>query len=378
MNFQLKPRPHMRGNTGKTRSKNLQMLDAVTHALLFVVAWSIVNRYLLFGMEVAIHIVISLVVAVLSGLFAHTIFYMFMDSLEKVKFESFMARIKSTWPRTMGGAPYVTALIVAIGVRDNIPLYVLGLAVIFTEIFVKLVFGGFGNNIFNPAAFAFVFILLAFGGTTLGENLPDIVTSATPLSGLKANGWTMTLHEAYRWVETTGGLGRMLVGLVPGSTGETARLASLIALCYLIYKKALDWVLPIFYLGTIFIITFIYGLIIGAGILYPVIHLLTGGVVFGAVFMATDPVTTPINRQGKMIWAICLALCTLLIRFNASHTEGVALSLLLMNMFVPFIDTQTANITTKNTGKKVLSVFITFVVATVVVIGFTMLRKAFA
>ena len=379
MNFQIKPRPHIRGSEGNTRSKNKQMLDAVTHALLFVAAWAIVNRYVLFGMEAAMHIVLVIITAVLSGLLAHTVFYLFMDGLEKVQYDSFSARLKTTWPKTMMGAPYVTALIVAMIVRVDVPLYVVGIAVFFSEIFVKLVFGGFGNNIFNPAAFAFVFITISYGGTTLTvPYLPDVVSGATPLAGLNMNGWTMTLQEAYRWVVTTGGLGRMLVGVVPGAIGETARLAALIALVYLIYKKAIDWILPLFYLGTVFIITLIYGLIIGAGILYPLIHLLTGGVIFEAVFMATDPVTTPINRQGKAIWAMGLAMFTLLIRFNANHFEGVALSLLLMNMMVPFIDTKTANITTADKNKKVLSLVLSFVIMTVVVIGFTMLRKAFA
>ena len=379
MNFQLKPRPHIRNNTGKEQSGNTEMLNVVTIALLFVAAWAIGSRYVLFGPAVAIHIVLMIVTAVVAGLFAHTIFYLFMDGLEKVKFASFGERLKSTWPRTMAGAPFVTALIIALGTQPRIPLYVVAVAVIITEIFVKLVFGGFGQNLFNPAAFAFLFIALSFGNTTIETwYLPDTITSATPLAGLNRMNWLMTAEEAYHFVRTSGGFGRMLMGNVPGAVAETSRLAILIAFVYMAWKKALDWVLPVFYVGTVFLITLIYGLIIGAGILYPLIHILTGGIIFGAVFMATDPVTTPINRQGKAIWAILLGMFTLLIRFTANHAEGVAFSLLLMNILVPIIDSRTANITIADTSKKIMSIVIAFVASAVIVIGLTMLINAFA
>ena len=354
-------------------ARNKTKLSIVTHALLFVVLSAVLNSYFLFGTAAAIHAVLIIVTAVVSAFFAHTIFYMFFDGLEKTKFSSFAERIKSTVPRTLTGAPLVTALIIGLGVQPSVPLYVVGVATILAEILVKLLFGGFGQNIFNPAAFAFLFIAVSFGNTAIvTPYLPDVMSSATPLAGLNAANWIMTAQEAQNFVVHTGGLGRMLVGQVPGSLGETSRLAMLIACAYITLRKAADWVLPTVYLVTIFIITFIYALIIGTDVLlYPVIHLLTGGVIFGAVFMATDPITTPKNKTGKIIWAIGLAMFTLLIRFNSGHSEGVSFSILLMCILTPLIDTKT----TSEKAKKAMPVIVTFIVAVGVVIGLTLLMN---
>ncbi|MCL1990525.1 MAG: RnfABCDGE type electron transport complex subunit D [Defluviitaleaceae bacterium] len=379
MNFPLKQQgTHMSINTGKSISRNTEILNVVTHALLFVAAWAVFNRHQVFGLAVALHGVLILFTAVTSAVMAHMLFYLFFDWVDKKEFPSFKVQLQSVMKRTWSGTPIVTALILGLAVHPGIALYVIGITVFFAEILAKLLFGGYGQNIFNPVAFGLVFILLAFGATEMmAGHLPDAVTAATPLVGLSQVNWMMDSQEIQRFMTDQGGFLNMLLGLVPGSFGETARLASLLALAYMIYKKVLDWAIPLFYLGTIFVITLVYGFSIGAGWWYPFVHLLTGGIVYGSIFMITDPVTSPINRQGKAIFAILLAMFTLLIRLNTPHPEGVAFAILLMNMFVPFIDAKTANVTLVDTHKKITSVGITFVVALVVVIGFTSLIHFF-
>ena len=363
----------------KTKSRNAIMQNNVLKALSFVALWSIANRFIVFGPAVGIHVILILVTAVVSSLTAHTSFYLFFDWLDKKPFETFKERFAATIPRTLGGAPLVTALILGLAVQPGIALYVLFVAVFFAEVIGKLLYGGYGQNIFNPVAVGLIFIALAFGGTTISTwYLPEAVTGATPLRYLNEANWILTPDGVWDFIAYQGGLLNMFAGLVRGSFGETARFALLLALGYLIYKKALDWVLPLFYLGSIFMIALLQGLVVGAGFMYPVVHLLTGGVIFGAVFLITDPVTTPINRQGKMIFAIFMAMFTLLIRFNSSHMEGVAFSVLLMNMFVPLIDTKTANVTTSQPQKKIQSIMVVFGIAAVVVLGFTFLMNTFA
>lgn len=378
MKFTSKPGPHILPNTGKPKSRNSEILKTVLIALAFVAVWSVVNRFIVFGPAMGIHVILILVTAVVSALFAHTCFYMLFDWLDKKPFASFKERFQSTIPRTKVGAPLVTALIMGLAVQPAVPLYVVFVAVFFAEIIGKLIYGGYGQNIFNPVAVGLIFIALAFQGTEITTwYIADVVTGPTPLAALNAANWHLQSGELQAFITAQGGLWQMLLGTVYGSFGETARLALLIAFGYMAYKKVLDWVMPAFYLGTIFVITLVYGLMIGGGFLYPIVHLLTGGVIFGSVFLITDPVTTPINRQGKAIFAIFMAMFTLLIRFNSSHMEGVAFSVLLMNMFVPLIDSKTAAVTTAKPKKINLAVAGMFGIAAVVVIGFTVLMTTF-
>lgn len=369
MNFPLKPAPHIKG-----KKTNSYILSVIIKAALFVAIWAIYNRFMIFGIETAVHVFLMILVACFSGTIAHFCFYMFFDALEKKKFNSFKERIAPYTHKLKTGETLITGLILSLAMQPTAHLYVVAVVTIFAEIFAKLIFGGYGQNIFNPVAVGLIFNAVTFGGTPLiVPYLPDLVTQATPLAGLNNANWLMDPVSAHNFVISNGGILQMLFGLVPGSVGETSRLALILALCYMVYKKAVDWVIPAIYIGSIFIITLIYGLIVGAGLWYPFIHILTGGIVFGAVFLATDSVTVPINRQGKVIFAILLAMFTLLIRLTSSHAEGVAFSFLLMNMLTSFIDTKTANITSHDTKKKNVTAAITFVIATTIVIGLTIL-----
>ncbi|MCL1997066.1 MAG: RnfABCDGE type electron transport complex subunit D [Defluviitaleaceae bacterium] len=371
MNFPLKPAPHT-----KVGNRHEDIVATVIKAALFVAVWAIYNRFMVFGIETAAHVALMILVACTASTIAHLGFHMAMDALEKKSFTSFKERIAPYKHKIRTGETVVTGLILALAMQPTAHLYVVAIVAIFAEIIGKLIYGGYGQNIFNPVAVGLIFNALTFGGTVLTVGyLPDIITQPTPLAALTTANWIMTPQELANYFANTGGIINMFLGTVPGSVGETSRLALLVALGYMCYKKVADWVTPIFYMGTVYVIMLVYGFIIGAGFWYPVAHLLTGGIVFGAVFLASDPITTPINRQGKVIFAVGLAMFTLLIRLTASPTEGVAFSILLMNMLTPLIDSKTANVTTENTNKKIRSSAIAFAIATVVVIGFTVLTQ---
>ncbi|MCL1995362.1 MAG: RnfABCDGE type electron transport complex subunit D [Defluviitaleaceae bacterium] len=368
MKFPLKSAPHIQGKT-----KNSNILATVLKAALFVAVWSIFNRFFVFGIETALHIVFMIIAACAAGTAAHVIFY-YLGTLKNNDFNFSKFTQKFTTGETV-----VTGLILALAMQSTSHLYAVVIVTLFAEIMGKLIFGGYGQNIFNPIAVGLVFNALAFGGTTLTVGaLPDIVSAATPLAWLNSQNWIINPYTANNFILSSGGVLSMFLGTIPafvgaGAIGETSRLALVLALCYMCYKKAADWTTPVIYVGVVFIIAAVYGFFIGAGFWYPVIHILTGGVIFGAVFLASDSVTIPFNRQGKAIFAILLAMFTMLIRFNTSHVEGVAFSIILMNMMVPFIDSKTLNITSKKIGAKVASVAITFAVALIFVVGFTIL-----
>ncbi|MCL2400304.1 MAG: RnfABCDGE type electron transport complex subunit D [Defluviitaleaceae bacterium] len=362
MRFAYKPSPHI-----KARVSTKDILNTVLIALIFVTAWSLVAQFINFGTDYVLRSALIIAVACVVAILTNVVFY--LVKTDGQKFSSFVERLKSTVPKTKKGAPLITALILALSLPVGTPIYAVIIATIFAEFFAKLLFGGFGGNVFNPAA-----VGLVVGGITFGSQviLPDVYAGATPLATISGlYGWRLTDATGLGFIAGYGGFIPMLFGAVRGSIGDPARVAVLIALVFMIYKRVLDWVVPAVYIATVVAITGLFSLYLGVGIWYPTLHVLSGGLLFGAVFMATDPVTTPVNRQGRILFAIFLAMVTLVIRFNSSHTESMAFSILIMNMFVPLIDRKTANITKESTTMKAVGVCIAFVIAISVTLGLT-------
>lgn len=204
-------------------------------------------------------------------------------------------------------------------------------------------FGGFGQNIFNPAAVGRAVIFAAFAGATT-----DIVTSATPTATIASNyHWLPATPEVFdSFLSEYGGFWNLFLGNYPGAIGETFTLAILVVGIFLIVRHVIDWRVPVMYLGTIIVMTAIIALVSGiesyngipALLWYPALHLVTGGIVFGAVFMLTDPVTNPTSAAGRVFFAMGAAILTVLLRMKANLPEGCLYSILLMNMFTPMIE----------------------------------------
>ena len=222
----------------------------------------------------------------------------------------------------------------------------------------KLVFGGTGSNIFNPAAVGMVFAKLCFGSSylTYVDNwfyqLPDGVASATPLGLL--NGGNYGNISNYP-------LTSLLFGQIPGTVGEVFKITILIGLVYLLIRRSIDWRIVVSYFGTFIGLILIAGLAVFAvdkstnvG-LFALYSLLSGGVLFGGVFMLTDPVTSPINPPSRVMYGIITAVLTVFIRLFAALPEGVAFSILIANMLASFLDHYEWS-SARYTWKKILAI----------------------
>ncbi|MBP3853030.1 MAG: RnfABCDGE type electron transport complex subunit D, partial [Erysipelotrichaceae bacterium] len=241
---------------------------------------------------------------------------------------------------------WVTAIILTLMVPVTMRIYALVIATVFAILFAKMLFGGFGHNIFNPAAVGRAVIFATFMGTS--GVAADITTSATPTTVLANQyGWLPSNAVALDgFLKQYGGWKSILWGTYPGALGETFTLAIVLLGIFLIIRKIIDWRVPVVYCSAIFIMTMIVALIRGIepyhgipGFLwYPVLHLLMGGVLFGAFFMLTDPVTSPTSPAGRTLFALGAAIFTVLIRLCGNLPEGCLYSILLMNMCTPMIE----------------------------------------
>lgn len=222
----------------------------------------------------------------------------------------------------------------------NTPFSMLILGAIVATILGKLVYGGFGNNIFNPALIGRLFIITAYA-VTFGKYAYhnsyelDTIASTTPLSNasvVEGIGSYDTLVKPY------GNLTNFFIGMIPGTVGETSALLCIVAFIYLTLTKVIKWRIPVFYVFTVFIMSFIIGLFNDLERTFSLFQILSGGLMFGAVFMATDPVTSPTTPIGQTLYGLCLGILTVIFRNLTPYPEGVLTSILTMNMLVFIID----------------------------------------
>lgn len=226
------------------------------------------------------------------------------------------------------GSAMVTGLILGLNLPAAVPLYVPLIGGAFATVLVKMVFGGLGSNFANPAAAARIFLMLAYTSVMTRFPLPnrtfpgifsagyDGVTSATPLGGLSVS------------------MKDLLLGTIPGAMGETCKVAILIGFIYLLQKKVISWRIPATYVVTFAFLTF---LTVKSGE-KTLTAVLSGGLLFGATFMATDYATSPKTDAGRMLFGMLLGVFTFLIRNFTAYNEGVAFSILLCNVLCPVID----------------------------------------
>ncbi|RLC34104.1 MAG: electron transporter RnfD [Candidatus Nealsonbacteria bacterium] len=221
----------------------------------------------------------------------------------------------------------LTGILLALTLPPTFPLWAAVLGAIFAIIIGKQIFGGLGYNIFNPALVGRAFLVATFPVLMTSWVKPftlDAVTTATPLGLLKFQSQSTPLLPLF-------------LGNVSGSLGETSSLALLIGAGYLMIKKYIDWRIPLSYLFTVALLSGIFYLI---NPLYgtPLFHLVAGGLMIGALFMATDPVTTPLAKQSRWIFGLGAGIIVVIIRNWGGYSEGVMFSILLMNAFTPLLD----------------------------------------
>ncbi|MBR2577534.1 MAG: RnfABCDGE type electron transport complex subunit D [Erysipelotrichaceae bacterium] len=262
--------------------------------------------------------------------------------------------------------PWVTGLILALAVPVNTSLYALALSAFIAIFFGKLVYGGFGQNIFNPATVGRTVVLVGFARS----RLLDVVASPTPTTVMGDNGWMLSPETMGTFISDFGGFKDLFIGNYFGAIGETSTLLILILGIALACLEVFDYTVPVFYLGTIFIGSTMVGLLRDLGLSFGLFNVLTGGVAFAAVFMFTDPVTNPNTRAGRIVFASIAAFFTVLIRYRTSLPEGVGYSILLVNVLTPAIEKYFDGKTTERMRKDTLTVII---VVSLCVIGIILL-----
>jgi len=220
----------------------------------------------------------------------------------------------------------LTGVILAYNLPVTIPVWQAVTGSFIAVVLIKQIFGGLGKNFANPAVTARVVMFLAFPVTMTTWVLPfDTVTGATPLAHLL----NMFRGEAY----SLPGNWDLFLGVHGGCIGETSELALLIGFVYLLIRRVVTPTIPLTFIGTVFIVTALTG-----GLDFGVYHLLTGGLFLGAVFCATDYVTSPLTEPGRAVFGVGCGLVTVLIRLFGSYPEGVSFAILFMNMLVPYIN----------------------------------------
>lgn len=243
-------------------------------------------------------------------------------------------------PNTTGDcSAVVSGMLLAFNVPVTAPLWLIIVGAAFAMVIVKGLFGGIGKNFMNPVlsarAFLFSWPVIMTSWVKIRTALPlfatpvDVVTSATPLAALKAG--TLPDFSVFE----------LALGMHGGSLGETSAFALAAGGLYLLYRRVISLHIPIAYLGTVAALTFLFprgGLPAGD---FMVAHLLSGGLVLGAIFMATDYTTSPLTRKGQVIFGIGCGVLTVVIRYFGSYPEGVSYSILLMNACVPLIERAT-------------------------------------
>lgn len=324
MKFNFHVSPSLKGNL-----TTKEIMKELTLGLLLVFVLAVFYYASAYGSRYALQAILLLVCSLVTTLVCEFLF----------------AKIRKRDPKKeiQNSFGWVTAIILTLMVPISTRPYALIISTAFAIIFGKMLFGGFGHNIFNPAAVGRAVIFATFTGAST-----NLVTSATP-TALIANsyGWVPANADALDgFLSQVGGWSSLFLGTYPGALGETFTIAIVLIGIFLIVRKIIDWRVPVVYLGTIFVMTAIVAIITGVGsyqgipgfIWYPVLHLILGGVVFGAFFMLTDPVTSPTSAAGRTIFALGAGILTVLIRLTGNLPEGCLYSILLMNMMTPLIE----------------------------------------
>ncbi|ABA87523.1 ion-translocating NADH:ferredoxin oxidoreductase complex Rnf, FMN-binding membrane protein subunit RnfD [Syntrophotalea carbinolica DSM 2380] len=256
--------------------------------------------------------------------------------------------VEALWQKAVGspvtvsdGSAVLTGLLVAFNLPPSSPWWLALLGSVIAIVIGKQVFGGLGHNPFNPALVARIVLLVSFptvmthwSGPQPGRFLADAVTAATPLSETKS----AVMLSGHLPPNATGFALDYLLGNMAGCLGEVSALALLIGALFLLWRRVISWHIPVSYIGTVATVSGMFWLVDPSRYPHPVFHLLSGGLMLGAFYMATDLVTSPLTGRSMLLYGCGCGLFTVLIRLFGSYPEGVAFSILLMNTVTPLLD----------------------------------------
>ena len=251
-------------------------------------------------------------------------------------------------PTICDGSAILTGVLLAFNVPSNLPVWIIVLGALFAIGVAKMSYGGLGNNIFNPALAGRAFLLISFPAQMTTWPLVD-ATSAFPLTYTDAETGATVLSLLNEGVKELPSYTSLLIGNHGGSLGEVSAIALLLGFAYMLWKKIITWHIPVTIIVTVFAFTGIMHWANPEAYASPFIHILSGGLMLGAIFMATDYVTSPMTKKGMVIYAVGIGLLTSIIRLFGSYPEGMSFAILIMNSLTPLIN---AYVKPKHFGEK--------------------------
>ena len=310
----ISPSPHV--HSGDSTQK---IMYRVVYAMIPALIWSV----FVFGLD-ALRVTLIAVAACLAFEFI---------------IQKYLLKIK---PMISDGSALITGILLAFNVPSNIPWWIIIIGSLAAIGIGKLSFGGLGNNIFNPALVGRVFLLISFPVQMTSwpvnkQSGIDALTSATPLGIIKegiTNGTPVSEISAKLPATTD-----MLFGNIGGSLGEISAILLILGGLYMLLKKVITWHIPVSIIVTLALVATIFWLNNPSVYINPVYHILTGGLMLGAIFMATDMVSSPMNPKGQIIYGIGIGLITISIRLFGAYPEGISFAILIMNAVTPLINT---------------------------------------
>jgi electron transport complex protein RnfD len=253
--------------------------------------------------------------------------------------QRYMMKVK---PTHTDGSAILTGLLLAFCLPSNLPFWMAAIGAIVAVGIGKMTFGGLGNNIFNPALVGRVFLFISFPVAMTSWPEPgqwlvytDAVTGATPLGVMKEG---LAFKPVSEIMPELPSYLQLFMGNMKGSAGEIAGFALVLGLIYLLYKKIISWHIPVSILVTVFAFTGILWLANPEKFADPLFHLLTGGLLLGAIYMATDYVSSPMTTVGMLIYGVGIGIVTVLIRVFGAYPEGVQFAILIFNGFTPLLN----------------------------------------
>lgn len=355
MKFRLTPGPFLRSE--RTTHSIMVELSCV---LAFVYLYSLIFYFARVGSYYGLRAILIGVFALLGSLVVDVI----VALIKKQR------TVKEIWHHISYSYSYVTALIFALTMPVGVSYYAVILGSAFATFIGKVIFGGFGYNIVNPAGIGRIFVAVSFSLAV--PKIPGLVDATTGA----------TLTSSINWITGAIGSGHSLqdlfLGLYVGTIGETYTFLLLICGIYLFVRGICDYRQGLAYLGGTFIMTLILGLLfhVANPFEYALIHLCSGGLMFGAIFMISDPVTGPTTQLGKVIYGLGAAFLTVLIRVCGNMPEGVVFSIVLMNLFTPLIESAIKGRAKEHLPRKWGIVVGMLVVATFIVYGISVIGGA--
>jgi electron transport complex protein RnfD len=308
----VSPSPHVHSSDSTQK-----IMLRVVYAMIPAMAWGIY----MFGLD-AVRVGLIAIISCLA------IEYVIQKYLMKVN------------PTITDGSALITGILLAFNVPSNIPWWIIVIGAIAAMGVGKLSFGGLGSNIFNPALVGRVFLLISFPVQMTSWPVSrfaevDTVTAATPLGLIKegiANGIPVSQIQGLPQISD------MLLGTSGGSLGEISALLLILGGLYMLWKKVITWQIPVSIILTVLVISGIFWMIDPEMYINPLIHMFTGGLMLGAIFMATDMVTSPMTGKGQLIYGIGIGLITVSIRMFGAYPEGISFAILIMNAFTPLLN----------------------------------------